>query len=209
MIKTFIKRILVICSPILANGSSLACCMCLESTLKFIDDLRKADFIVVVEMLDRDTLRSYEFEANFTRGRIVNQLKGPKIKSEIFIYEAHAFSCEHNISYAIGKTVLVKGYLEPRHTYEFDMIRAGVKEGSNSKVLVLSICEESIIEVENKMAKGYITVDEYTIVDTNKEEIIYNEIQSLPLNDVIKIVKSHLRKRTKLPLTSANYKQDL
>jgi hypothetical protein len=201
----FIKLILVVCSSILTSGSTIAC-ICSEWTEKFIDELWKADFIAVLEIIDRDTLKNYEFEENFTRGRIVNQLKGPKLENEIFIYEAHPFSCNHNISYAIGKTVLVKGYLKPRQSYEFDMIRVGVKKGLRSKVLELSICEKSIVMVENEMAIGHITVDAHKKVNPNEDEVIYNEMEKMPINEVIRIVKNNLRKRTKIPRTQDNTK---
>src|SRR4030095_8113174 len=116
-------------------------CECASITTKFIDGLNRYDFVGLVEVIGRDTIKNADYDNSFTIVKVLKQYLGKQVELIIPIVEGTGFECFVSLpNVNVGSRFIIKASFDIRVEYEanFPTKDNSQMTGDSSTVLVLS-----------------------------------------------------------------------
>jgi len=157
-----IIQLVAITSLLLTSITSYACQCPQGGIYKFVKKLKKADFVAYVEVIGYDDIKDHEFDAKFTILKVTQLFQGSIQDSTVIVLDGGDVDCTHSLHYPIGTKFIIKAMIKSRKEYEFNLNDTPLSISNSDvkdPVLVLSICSETIIQVVDNQAIGFITED--------------------------------------------------
>lgn len=142
-------------------------CECSKVSHKFMDRIDKYQFVAMVEVIRKDTVRGQQIgnpksfaqsqDYAFTVVKVIKQYSGTYLGGEIRIIDSKGFECFCKLYYKnIGDKFIVKGVLVDINEHlHSDWDKPIPKED----ILVLGLCDTNQLHVDKNEVNGWITVN--------------------------------------------------
>lgn len=125
-------------------------------TYRFVDDLINYEFIGVVEILGKDTVRGDYNSYSLTKVKVITQFSKKYSGQELEIIDAKGSECFVRLWYKdIGDKVAIKGYFGGL------LNQLNIPDSLDRKVLYLDLCDKNQLRIKNNKVYGNITVNKF------------------------------------------------